>query len=319
MLHYRFRKGSYDKKMLKHTFFELLIFVTVFGSAHFFVLGGHISNAINMFEENRVELSLNSSPVIFGNIVDLACATESNFTNELQRTWTIKENGANICINGDCSDPIKYSVFQKDASTYILRINNFSMNDVNKWYRCSVGNVSDEIPIYLNEQNFEYHPNESEITVNTERKDGYLNVEIVIEKVFPYPVCTFKFDRLDLSSAVKTSKWNNGFLYSIELVIKNYFVGYTSATLNVNCKIGKYDTNVVSQDFHKTVNSEPMTGEANSEINLIVVVVIANSVLILTGVVLFISAERHCTKCCKRKTSEHNYHEFENNYSTHEL
>ncbi|CAC5370249.1 unnamed protein product [Mytilus coruscus] len=272
MLHYRFRKGSYDKKMLKHTFFELLIFVTVFGSAHFFVLGGHISNAINMFEENRVELSLNSSPVIFGNIVDLACATESNFTNELQRTWTIKENGANICINGDCSDPIKYSVFQKDASTYILRINNFSMNDVNKWYRCSVGNVSDEIPIYLNEQNFEYHPNESEITVNTERKDGYLNVEIVIEKVFPYPVCTFKFDRLDLSSAVKT-----------------------------------------------TVNSEPMTGEANSEINLIVVVVIANSVLILTGVVLFISAERHCTKCCKRKTSEHNYHEFENNYSTHEL
>lgn len=70
-------------------------------------------------------------------------------------TWTVKENGANLCVNGDCSNPKKYSVFQKDAYTYILRINNFSMNDVNKWYRCSVGNVSDEIPIYLDDQNFE--------------------------------------------------------------------------------------------------------------------------------------------------------------------
>ncbi|VDI00263.1 Hypothetical predicted protein [Mytilus galloprovincialis] len=305
--------------MLKYTFSELLIFVKVFGSANFFVLGGHISNAGDMFRENQVKLSLNSSPVIFGNIVELACTTESNLTNELQITWTVKENDANLCVNGDCSNPKKYSVFQKDAYTYILRINNFSMNDVNKWYRCFVGNVSDEIPIYLDDQNFEYHPNESEITVNTERKDGYLNVEIVIEQVFPYPVCTFKFDGLDVSSAVTTSNWHNGLFYSIEFVIKDYFVGYTSATLNVSCKIGKNDIHVVSQDFHKSVNSEPMSDEANSEINLIVVAVIANSLLILTGVVLFMCAESHCTKCCKRKTPDNRYHEFENNYSTSPL
>ncbi|OPL20957.1 hypothetical protein AM593_09389, partial [Mytilus galloprovincialis] len=90
------------------------------------------------------------------------------------------------------------------------------------------------------------HPNESEITVNTERKDGYLNVEI----------------GLDVSSAVTTNNW------------------------------------------HNAVNSEPMSDEANSEINLIVVAVISNSLLILTGVVLFMCAESHCTKCCKRKTPD---------------
>lgn len=66
------------------------------------------------------------------------------------------------------------------------------------------------------------------------------------------------------------------------------------------------------------VNSEPTSDEANSEINLIVVAVIANSLLILTGVVLFMCAESHCTKC-KRKTPENRYHEFENNYSTSPL
>lgn len=71
--------------------------------------------------------------------------------------------------------------------------------------------------------------------------------------------------------------------------------------------------------FFLAVNSEPMSDEANSEINLIVVAVIANSLLILTGVVLFMCAESHCTKCCKRKTPENRYHEFENNYSTSPL
>lgn len=52
------------------------------------------------------------------------------------------------------------------------------------------------------------HPNESEITVNTERKDGYLNVEIVIEQVFPYPVCTFKFDVSIDKINVQCIEWN---------------------------------------------------------------------------------------------------------------
>lgn len=33
------------------------------------------------------------------------------------------------------------------------------------------------------------------------------------------------------------------------MVIKDHYVGYTAAILNVNCKFGKSDIHVVSKDF----------------------------------------------------------------------
>ncbi|XP_052073573.1 uncharacterized protein LOC127711534 [Mytilus californianus] len=308
--------------MLKHMVCEGTIFIAAFISAEPFGLGNILGTNASSIPDSKwyhVELSLNSSPVIFGQTVQLACATEHNSTNDLSRTWILKESGATVCVNGECNDPNKYSDFPKNASTYILQIHNFSMLDVNKWYKCSIGNISDELPIYLNEQNFEYHPNESEVTLNTERKDGYLNVEIVFEKVFPSPVCSLTFDSLDLSSAVNTIKWNNGLFYSIELVIKDHFVGYTAAILNINCKFGRSDIHVVSKDFPEIVNSEPMSDETNSETEKIIGVIFANALLTVVGILLYICAERHCTKVCKRKTSEHSYHEFENNCSQQEL
>ncbi|VDH97845.1 Hypothetical predicted protein [Mytilus galloprovincialis] len=302
--------------MFKHMICEGTILIAVFISAELFVLGNILGANQTSISDNKlyhVELSMSSSPVIFGQTVELACATEFNTTNDLSRTWVLKENDVTICVNGQCNDSNKYSDLKTNVSTcmYILRIKNFSMLDVNKWYKCFIGNISDELPVYLNEQNYEYHPNESEVTINTERKDGYLNVEIVFEKVFPSPVCSLTFHNIDLSSAVNTIKWKNGLFYSVEMVIKDHFVGYTAAILNVNCKFGKSDIHVVSQDFPEIGNSELMSDEANSEANKIIAVIIANALLMLVGIVLYICAERHCTNVCTKKTSAQTYYEFE--------
>lgn len=68
---------------------------------------------------------------------------------------------------------------------------------------------------------------------------------------------------------------------------------------------------LIDKRFFSVGNSEPMSNEANSEANKIIAVIIANALLMLVGIVLYMCAGRHCMNVCTKKTSEQTYYEFE--------
>lgn len=100
-----------------------------------------------------------TKPVVFGRSVELACMaleTEIPLDEPHSRSWSGGPFNALLCMNGVSADRSKYNeVKGKDISQYILRINNFSVADVDCEYKCVFGVDSTRTTLHLNERDYE--------------------------------------------------------------------------------------------------------------------------------------------------------------------
>lgn len=101
------------------------------------------------------EWTIISPPIIFGQTARLGCELQ-NGTEGSTRTWLGGPGYTTISIDGASSNPKKYmEVTSRVPFRSLLEIYDFSENDVDCDYSCSIGYHEDRHILSLNETEFE--------------------------------------------------------------------------------------------------------------------------------------------------------------------
>lgn len=101
------------------------------------------------------EWKIISPPIIFGETARLGCEIQ-NGTDGNTRTWQGGPGYTSIYFNGVSSNPDKYmEVTAREPYRSLLEIYNFSENDVDCDYSCSIGFHEDRHKLSLNPSDFE--------------------------------------------------------------------------------------------------------------------------------------------------------------------
>lgn len=269
---------------------------------------------------HSVDLFLTPRTIIFGKNVFIACSTTNTSLLTLTRRWSKQnDNLKTLCVDGHCDKSKKYKELETDNSTFTLEIRNFNESDVNTVYVCSFGSsnpLSNSVNVFLNEKHFEYHPNKSEISKKADKLDGVLNIDIVLEKVFPIPCCEFRYNDMNLSTAIKTVTWNNGIFDSVQMLLNDHYIGFSSGKLNVTCSVGKTNISIMSEFFSESKQSFKRTSDTDgTEMNkLIISLAVGNSVFVMIIIIILIwlcaMKQRNSNSNIRNHTNQ--YNEFEN-------
>lgn len=207
------------------------------------------------YARGRANLVMLTKPVVFGESVELACMaleTEIPLDEPHSRSWSGGPFNALLCMNGVSADRSKYNeVKGKNISQYILRINNFSVADVDCEYKCVFGVDSTRTTLHLNERDYEYVPSRETTTVISSLMHGHFSVNIFFLKVWPTPVCEIIFERLNFAKRIRVTKTKNGKLFSVKMILKHVFKSdVCSGEMLVSCQIGTKRIEVGREQFH---------------------------------------------------------------------
>lgn len=268
---------------------------------------------------HAVDLFLTSRTIIFGNSVFIVCSTTNTSFLTLTRRWSKQNDNITLCVDGHCGKSEKYTESETENSTYTLEIHNFNETDVNMVYACSFGSnnsLSNSVNVFLNEDHFEYHPNKSEISKKADRLDGFLNIEIVLKKVFPIPFCEFKYNDMNLSTAIKTISWNNGIFDSVQMLLNDHYIGFSSGSLNVTCRVGKTKISIMSENFSESKQSIKRTSRTDgTEMKkLIISLAVGDSVLVMIIIIIlgWLCARKRRNNNSNIRIHTNEYNVFEN-------
>lgn len=90
---------------------------------------------------DAVSLKVTTSPIVFGQTLDLQCNISNSGKNcDIRlRTWYSSNGNVVLCQNGNCRNQTKYSERKNADCSYSLQIADLSIDDIDTYYTCSYG------------------------------------------------------------------------------------------------------------------------------------------------------------------------------------
>lgn len=257
---------------------------------------------VSICSTDRVTLYLAEKPVIFRMDVLLECQTSNESVYlDTQRRWFMGKTEDNLIVNGVSVDNSKYNELVGPHLSYILRITSFEESDLDI-YGCSYVLLRTTINLTLNENDYEYHPKDTEMTVHATRNYGNLHVEVLFTKVYPLPICSFTYidewNSKDLSGMVVSTSWKSVNFYSTQKILDDIPVGRLAATLNITCRIGTSHMHILSEKFSNEYNSADGDGSGS---DLVICTLVINMIIVICLLPYIYFRTRLHDKChCKR-------------------
>ncbi|XP_063447820.1 uncharacterized protein LOC134727374 [Mytilus trossulus] len=160
--------------------------------------------------------NLTTLPVSFGNDVILWCSMgekkENNFSKQRTdlRQWTGGQKYDLLCMDNECLNPSKYEMLTRNNSQdFGLLIHNLSESDLDCQYTCSCGFSDFTKNLSVEPKHVMSLPaNETTTTNGKNINNGKMEIEIMLEKVNPVPVCSALFKGLFINeTTVAVMKW----------------------------------------------------------------------------------------------------------------
>ncbi|VDI25399.1 Hypothetical predicted protein [Mytilus galloprovincialis] len=169
---------------------------------------------------NKVSTSaswnLTTLPVSFGKDVILWCSVGEKKENKFSKQgtdlqqWTGGQQYDLLCMDNKCLNPSKYEMLTRNNSQdFGLLIHNLSESDLDCQYTCSCGFSDFTKNLSVEPKHVMSLPaNETTTTYGKNINSGKMEIEIVLEKVNPVPVCSALFKGLFINeTTVAVIKW----------------------------------------------------------------------------------------------------------------
>ncbi|VDH97890.1 Hypothetical predicted protein [Mytilus galloprovincialis] len=160
--------------------------------------------------------NLTTLPVSFGKDIILWCSMgekkESKFSKQGTdlRQWTGGQQYDLLCMDNKCLNPSKYEMLTRNNSqSFGLLIHNLSESDLDCQYTCSCGFSDFTKNLSVEPKHVMSLPaNETSTTYGKNINNGKMEIEIMLEKVNPVPVCSALFKGQFINeTTVTVMKW----------------------------------------------------------------------------------------------------------------
>lgn len=216
-----------------------------------------------IFSEEGVFCGVKSNPAVFGKNVSIYCKYNGSNTciENRTRTWTKGQNKDFLMMNGHpTAIAERYKENVLSCSEVELEISNFSSDDLNS-YQCYIDFKECELPLILDADTFEYHPNGDEIKTNLSISNEEFSFFLDIFPVYPSPKCTVFYGNMPMKDFLKQKTRRVGHFYQSKLNLEFKASGkICPITANATCKIGRTEISLLKfelkncSDFEKQVS-----------------------------------------------------------------
>ncbi|CAC5420768.1 unnamed protein product [Mytilus coruscus] len=201
-----------------------------------------------IYSEETVLCDVKSNPAVFGKDVSISCKYNGSSTciENRTRTWTKGHNKDFLFMDGyPTAIAERYEENVISCSEVELKITNFSSDDLNN-YHCSIDFQECELPLNLNPNKFEYHPNVDEIKKDITVSNEYFFFFVDVSPVYPRPTCTVFYGNKQMNDILKENISKIGHFYQTKLNLEfKASVKICPITANATCNIGQTEISLL--------------------------------------------------------------------------
>lgn len=253
----------------------------------------------------RVEVTLLNEFVVFGDNVTLICACDDYSVQGY--SWTKGHNNTQLTLGVSSKDNEKYIPSQSeegDRFLYILKIRHFSIMDLD-YYNCNLGFKKMSYDLSLDNR-FKYIPRNDEIISNVSHGRGSLNMTILIQNVYPDPICEMSIQGYNLTNKVPTIRKKSSKLYEAVLTSSCFFPAEDincTIVIELNCILSTtqfYHRRHITICEENNYRSSTIANDTEEITMIIIPLVIISSLLTVVLSLVVIYKRKRKNKCFGR-------------------
>ena len=174
---------------------------------------------------------------------------------------------------------------------YNLTILDFNEHDVNVLYTCHYGFEQYSKNLTLDNGNFKMLPEYEH--VSSSYANDILDLNIMLEKVWPKPVCSLLINNKTYPEFTIEAVKPNGIFLDSEYTFRRKMNG--NVELFMTCIIGTFETPYTITRLIKQENTTSVTGENTENNTKSIIVISLGGCMLLLSVIL-------CVGCCRKET-----------------